>query len=101
MAAQKVQRRPKVIAAERKKPLGWFYLSFAEDTRFLGAAIVQARGILTAVEHCNDLGINPGGEVACWPIREKDLYRISADLRNRRLSEEEVLKRLDGRWMGA
>jgi hypothetical protein len=93
-------RRARLLAEERRHSLGWFYLSFATGHEFLGAAIVWAHGLLTAVERASDLGINPGGEVMCCPIPRKNLRRVPADLRNRLLSETEVRKRLEGKRIG-
>lgn len=65
---------------------GVYYLSFADETGFLGAVFIEAHGIVTATEKAHELGINPGGEVACWgpvppPVDEG---------MNRLLSKEEV-----------
>ena len=40
-----------------------WYLSFASDDGWLGYAIVEADGFLSAVAVTHALGINPGGEV--------------------------------------
>jgi len=55
-------------AAEVQQLMGWWYLSFVDPdlpagTRWLGAVIVIARGILGATDIASFLGINPGGEV--------------------------------------
>jgi hypothetical protein len=93
-------RRAAVIAVEHRHAARWHYLSFADDTCFLGGVIVRSCGFLTAIQRATDLGINPGGEVECTPISRKDLWRVPPDLRNRPLSEEEVRDRLEGRRMG-
>jgi len=90
-------RRTRLIAEESRRALGWFYLSFASERGFLGAIIVWAHGILTAVERASRLGINPGGDVLCYPIPRKQLRRVPADLRDRLLSEAEVRRRLEGK----
>lgn len=56
------KRLAAIQEAEMKLPLTWWYLSFA-DGKWKGGVIVQARGIMGAVEEANRLGINPGGEV--------------------------------------
>ncbi len=89
-------RKAEALARERKQPESLFYLSFASGTGFLGAAVVRAHAILTAVQRCDELGINPGGEVACWPISKRDGRRVALDLRDRLLTAEEVIERLDG-----
>ena len=45
---------------------GVYYLSFADENGFRGGCFVMAHGVITAIERTNQLGINPGGEVACW-----------------------------------
>ena len=67
------QRTKQLLAAESREPEQFFYLSFAEPKPphgrgFLGACIVRAYGILTAVDRAWNLGINPGGEVLCMPV---------------------------------
>jgi hypothetical protein len=88
--------RSKAAIAERKVPLEWYYLSFATDSEFLGAAIVEAHGEVTATERATKLGINPGGEVLCWPVGKRHLHKVPPDLRNKLLTEAEVLGRLHG-----
>ncbi|SRR5579875_4219716 len=95
-AATRGGRRAAAPVSESKQPLGWYYLSFANEFRFLGAAIVWARGLHTAVERARQLGIHPGGQVACWSIPKEDVHRVPADMRNRLLSEAEVIE-LDGK----
>jgi hypothetical protein len=93
--------RARLIAEERRHSPGWFYLSFATDYEFLGAAVVRAQGFLTAVQRASGLGINPGGDVVCQgPIPRKDLHRVPDDLRNRLLTEAEVRKHLEGTGVG-
>ena len=85
---------------ERKSTAQWHYLSFACPYGFLGAAIVRAHGRISAEQRVRDLGfypIDPEVDVMCWPIPRKDLWRVPSDLRNRILSEAEVVERLDGR----
>jgi len=91
------QTRLRLIAEERRHTPRWHFLSFADGTRFLGGAIVRSHGFLTAVERATALGLNPGGDVLCCPIRRKDLWRVPPGLRNRLLSEDEVITRLEGR----
>jgi hypothetical protein len=43
--------------------MAYFYLSFAERDKFLGAVIVQADGPVEAIVEANRRGLNPGGQV--------------------------------------
>jgi hypothetical protein len=62
---QFARRKRELINQERKNPPGWWYLSFAShDSGFLGCVIVQAQGMVTAIDRSHRLGINPGGEVS-------------------------------------
>jgi hypothetical protein len=56
-------RVAELLAEESREPMRWWYLSFADDV-FLGAAVVEARGMTGAVMRAHALGINPGGQVA-------------------------------------
>lgn len=49
------------------------YLSFADDTGWLGAIHVQADTFIEAVTKTHLLGINPGGEVMGTEIPEEAL----------------------------
>jgi hypothetical protein len=52
------------MLAEGMNAPRWMYLSFVDDTGWLGAVITRASGPLTAVLKCHMMGVNPGGEVA-------------------------------------
>lgn len=81
------------LAAEQSHPLTWWWLSFVdaekpEGERFLGVAIVQARGIGHAVTEAYRLGINPGGEVVGLEI---DAEHVPAEeYRERLLTKAEA-----------
>jgi hypothetical protein len=78
--------------AEMKLPLAWWYLSFA-DRKFKGAVVVQARGIMSAVEEANRLGINPGGEVKGMRLSPSvPLPEDMEKLTNRLLSKTDLEK---------
>ena len=47
---------------------GWFWLSFASDDAFLGAAIVEADTVMAAVIAAARMGICPGGDCMGIPI---------------------------------
>jgi hypothetical protein len=65
-------RLAEIQAEESKQPFGWFYLSFADvqPIGWLGAVIVQARGILEATDIASAFGINPGGEVKATRLQD-------------------------------
>jgi hypothetical protein len=96
------RQRATELARERQKRAQWYWLSFANKTGFLGGAIVWAHGIETAVLRARDLHISRGFrktvEVFCEPISYRIMKEhVPPDLRNRLLSEDEVLTRLEGR----
>lgn len=49
-----------------------WYISFASETGFLGATVVEADSPPAALEEATRLGINPGGEAAIWWLAERD-----------------------------
>lgn len=87
---QFAERAMEVLARESVEPMRWFYLSFADDDGFRGAAIVEAKGILGATLYCNLLGINPGGEVMAIPIPEDQLADIPKDAKDVLLSKDRL-----------
>lgn len=78
-------RRQEVERAE----LRWWYLSFADDTGFLGAVVVEAFGITDALHQAHLRKINPGGDVRGlpWPA---DVGLPAPSERNRLLAAEEA-----------
>ena|ERR1700688_3762477 len=86
-------RLQSLLAEEFREPLSWWYLSFAEPGRFLGAVIVQAHGPTSAIQNAHSLGINPGGQVMSLGIGIAD-GRVEAlvpeEMRNRLLTRDEV-----------
>jgi hypothetical protein len=96
------RRRTRLLAREHRRRGRWYWLSFANKSGFLGGAIVWAHGIETAVLRARKLEISSGFrgtvEVFCEPIPARIVKEhIPGDLRNRLLSEAEVLERLEGR----
>ena len=67
----------KIRETSDPKNEGWYYLSFADEEGFLGGLFIYAHGVATAVDKAWGMGINPGGEVACWgPLAEpRDEYK--------------------------
>lgn len=68
----------------------WWWLSFVDESGFLGVAIVQDRSFAGAVLRAHALGINPGGEVRGFPFPEQEEWRAPEAVRNRLLSFEEL-----------
>jgi len=54
------------IEREPEEPQ-WHWFSFADD-RFRGLVIHRCRGVVSGSQELWDLGINPGGQVACWAL---------------------------------
>lgn len=69
-----------------------WWLSFADERGFLGAALVEGFTIVDAAQLAWELKINPGGQVAGWIISPAD-YAIYAPHKHRLLSEAEALER--------
>lgn len=65
----------------------WWWLSFAEESGFLGVVVIQGYGIVDAVSRSHALGVNPGGEVQGWLLPE---HVPPAEFRNRLLSKAEA-----------
>ena len=88
-----------LLAEEAAQPLAWYWLSFADETGFLGAVVIQARGILGATQLAPALGINPGGECRSCRIPAELIHNIPEQYRNRLLSKQEVMDHLRGmKW---
>jgi hypothetical protein len=98
------RQRVALLAQERGKRGQWYWLSFVNKSGFLGGAILWAHGIETSVLRARELNISRGFrgtvEVFCEPISARVMKEhIPSDLRNRLLSEDEVLEQLEARRM--
>ena len=62
------ERKRQLLAAEKSQPADWWYLSFADEGGFLGACVLRAPGMATAIQRSHQLGINPGGQVAGFDL---------------------------------
>jgi hypothetical protein len=94
-------QRAALFAQERRKRGQWHWLSYVNTSGFLGGAIVWARGIETSVLRAPEMKISRNFrgrvEVFCEPIPARVVKElIPAEVRNRLLSEAEVLDRLRG-----
>lgn len=82
------------VPAHTKAPLRLFWLSFADDNGFRGAALVQGASLGDAVRRATALGINPGGEVL-GPEYPPDAAQYDVALANmNRLMKKPELDRL-------
>ena len=62
----------------------WFWLSFADADRFLGAVLVPAHSFVEAIKVSWILGLNPGGDVL--PVEAPDGFQPRAGWAERLLS---------------
>jgi hypothetical protein len=96
-SAQSRQAAPAPRApGESCHAMEWFFISFADNARFLGGCVVRARGPRDAINRTSKLGIYPGGEAMCQALPEDQMHRVPTDLRNRLLTEWEVMEKLQG-----
>ena len=76
------------LVKEADGPLGWWYLSYADETHFCGGVIVEARGFVGATLAVRLKKISPGGQVCGLPIQPENLP--AKKYRNRLLTLEEL-----------
>lgn len=75
-----------LLAEDLKHEPGWWWLSFADESGFLGACIVCGAGMMEATIIARGLGCNPGGEVL-----GEELENLPPDeYRERLLSREDI-----------
>ena len=85
---QFIARLEELLREESDKPKQHWYLSFADDDRFLGGAIVYASGFVTARAYFSAWGINPGGECRGTPVPPDQVPPMA--FQNRLLTREEL-----------
>jgi len=66
-------RLKQLLAEEAAQPLGWWYLSYADEKGFRGGVIMSAHGFTSAVYVASTLKISPGGEVQGIRIPPEEL----------------------------
>jgi hypothetical protein len=71
-AEQSAAQTAEILAEESQEIETWWWLSFADDNGFRGAAMVRGRGILSAVHEASRLGLNPGGDVAGLSLQDHE-----------------------------
>jgi len=81
-------RLKQLLAKEAAQPLGWWYLSYADEKGFRGGVIIEARGFTGAAYLSNLMKYSPGGEVTGLPIPPDKLPAESH--RNRLLTLDEL-----------
>lgn len=92
-----IARRDKLLAEEAQQPESWWWLSFAGEEGFRGAILTRARGMISAIQKTHEIGINPGGEVKCFPIpHEAEADHPWEQFANRLLSKEEIDQKMGG-----
>ena len=79
----------KLLAEERKNPLQWWYLSYANETSFIGAVYIQAHGPTEAAYLSRRRNISPGGELYICPV-PSDAKLPEPHYLNRLLTKQEV-----------
>jgi hypothetical protein len=77
----------------------WHYISFASETDFLGAFIVEGANEVDALRKCSEMGGNPGGEALVLPWPREDAAP-DPSVRNRLLSRDDVLVGMRGVRLG-
>jgi len=75
--------------------LAWWWLSFADEEKFLGVVVLQAPDGLTAVKVAHLLGVNPGGEVAVMQLEPKPEQGTLLCLHQNRLLNRSEAEALD------
>ena len=77
----------------------FWYLSFATETEFLGATIVEADDAKGAFAEATDRGLNPGGQVAMFEVTPGSENRAEARGLLNRLCDLEEMRRLGHKQM--
>lgn len=85
--ALRIESTEELLNQDLNKERVWYWLSFVDETGFLGVSIVQGGGIIEATSAARTLGCNPGGEVMATEI---DIDNVPEQYRNRLLSEREL-----------
>jgi hypothetical protein len=78
-----------LLREEQRQPIQWWYVSFADDASH-GVVIIEAHGLMDALEKCRALNIVPRGEVLGAPMPDEVLAQVPQASRGRLLSSEEL-----------
>lgn len=68
----------------------WWYMSFANDDRFLGGCFISGETFADAITRTHLLEINPGGEILATEIAMDAAGEIPEHWRERLLSRAEL-----------
>lgn len=93
-------RVDRILAQELKTPERLFYLSFADENGWRGAIVTLAHGITDAMQKTHRLNINPGGEVACWPIPDGLWSRVNPKMLDLLLLDRAAIAMATGEPIG-
>lgn len=91
--AEQERRRNNIrrqMEQERNNPPQWYFVSFADDTHFIGGLVTYQPGPMTATMRAHQLKIYPGGSSRVSRLLPPPEFEIPANLVDRILTEEEV-----------
>ena len=73
-------------------PASWYFLSFADEERFLGGLFVRGNGPRNAVQRARELGVKfVNATVECSPVTDAEmLEHVPVEMREQLLNEEQV-----------
>lgn len=77
-----------MLAEDRKHPMAWWYLSFADTDGWRGGAFIKAHGPTEALYIAKRRGVSPGGEVCC--VKCPDSEVPTEDYCHRLLTKAEI-----------
>jgi hypothetical protein len=86
---ERAKRGEAARAFEQNEPIRTWWLSFADDGEFLGVAVVRARGVLDAIDICNEHGCGTGGRGEVHGVKMVE-GKIAEKWFGRLLTESEV-----------
>lgn len=64
------QRYVELLKQEDTNDEAWLWLSFVDETGFLGVYICKAKGMMHAMASINQKRLNPGGQVICYELAQ-------------------------------
>lgn len=70
--------------------MNFYFISFGVVGKNLGVVCTHASSGVSALKKVSDLGLNPGGEAAIWPISSQEAKALGCD---RLISPDEMRQR--------